>query len=107
LGELYARWAHLALAGELEAGRRGVTGLGGSPLWLPAGTAGESRTQHVKVLYGASFTADPEQPVKSQDLTVPTGGTADRCLLVTPPLPRPLDLVGPAQVRLRATADTP
>ncbi|MFP8964791.1 CocE/NonD family hydrolase C-terminal non-catalytic domain-containing protein, partial [Streptomyces nanhaiensis] len=75
--------------------------------WLPAGTDGEPRPQRLRPLHGRAFTADPERPVRSDCLTVPTAGTPDRCLLVTPPLPRPLDAVGPARVRLRATADTP
>lgn len=107
LGELYARWARLALTGDLAPGHRGAVGLGGSPLWVPAGTEGEPRTHNVRLLHGASFTAVPERPVASEELTVPTDGTPDRCLLVTPPLPRPLDVIGDAEVRLRATADTP
>ncbi|MYS92951.1 MULTISPECIES: CocE/NonD family hydrolase [Streptomyces] len=107
LGELYVRWARPALAGELRPGRRGAVGLGGSPLWLPAGTEGEPYGPRVRLLRGASFTADPERPVSSADLAVPTDGQPDRCLLATPPLPRPLDVVGPAEVRLRATAHTP
>ncbi|MGP4110805.1 CocE/NonD family hydrolase [Streptomyces sp. 4N509B] len=107
LGDLYARWARLALAGELRHGRHGVIALGGSPLWLPAGAEGEPRTLDVLPLHGASFTADPERPVTSGELTVPTDGTPDRCLLVTAPLPHPLEVVGPAEVRLEARADTP
>ncbi|MBG0857820.1 CocE/NonD family hydrolase [Streptomyces spinoverrucosus] len=107
LGDLYVRWARRALAGDLGRGRRGAVGLGGSPLWVPAGTEGEPRAQNVRLLHGASFTADPEHPVSSADLAVPTEGPPDRCLLVTPPLPRPLDVVGPVEVRLRATAHTP
>ncbi|GAB2757159.1 CocE/NonD family hydrolase [Streptomyces bullii] len=107
LGDLYARWARLALAGELGHGQRGAVGLGGSPLWMSAGTEGEPYRPNLRLLHGASFTADPGRPARSDELTVPTDGTPDRCLLVTAPLPRPLDLVGPAEVRLRATADTP
>ncbi|GGX29480.1 CocE/NonD family hydrolase [Streptomyces lomondensis] len=107
LGDLYARWAHLALAGELGHGHRGAIGLGGSSLWMSADTEGEPYSPNVRLLHGASFTADPERPVNSHGLTVPVDGTPDRCLLVTAPLPRPLDVVGPAEVRLRATADTP
>ncbi len=58
-------------------------------------------------MHGRVFTADPDRPVRSDDLTVPTDGPPDRCLLLTPPLPRPLDVVGPVRVRLRATAGTP
>ncbi|MFI1952331.1 CocE/NonD family hydrolase [Streptomyces xinghaiensis] len=107
LGELYVRWASRALAGELTAGRHGALALGGAGLWLPAGTGGEPRVQPLRLLHGSVFTADPGRPVDSGDLTVPAGGPPDRCLLVTPPLPRPLDVVGPARVRLRATAHTP
>ncbi|WP_328349873.1 CocE/NonD family hydrolase [Streptomyces sp. NBC_00445] len=107
LGELYVRWARRALAGDLGPGHRGAAGLGGSLLWMPADTEGEPRTQNVRLLHGSSFTADPERPVSSEDLAVTTDGHPDRCLLVTPPLPRPLDVVGPAEVRLRATAHTP
>ncbi|MFI8191864.1 CocE/NonD family hydrolase [Streptomyces sp. NPDC085946] len=107
LGTLYARWARRALAGRLRAGRAGAVALGGSPLWLPATLEGEPRTQRLRLLSGARFTADPEHPVRSDDLTVPAAGTPDRCLLVTAPLPRPLDVAGPAEARLRATADTP
>ncbi|GAA2461180.1 CocE/NonD family hydrolase [Streptomyces glaucus] len=107
LGELYARWARRALAGELTAGRHGALALGGGDLWLPAGTDGEPRTQRMRLLHGSAFSADPGRPVRSDDLTVPAGGPPDRCLLVTPPLPRPLDVAGPVRVRLRATAHTP
>ncbi|MFF6783616.1 CocE/NonD family hydrolase [Streptomyces sp. NPDC012510] len=106
LGELYARWARLALTGGLTSGRGGAVGLGGSPLWVPVETQGEPHPQNLRLLHGASFTADPEQPVSSEELTVPTDGTPDRCLFVTPPLPRPLDVIGSAEVRMRATADT-
>ncbi|MEV5546031.1 CocE/NonD family hydrolase [Streptomyces sp. NPDC052309] len=107
LGELYVRWARRALTGELAPGHHGALALGGGDLWLPAGTEGEPRTRRPRMLHGSAFTADPVRPVRSDDLTVPTGGPPDRCLLVTPPLPRPLDLVGPVRVRLRATAHTP
>ncbi|MFD3825351.1 CocE/NonD family hydrolase [Streptomyces sp. NPDC058625] len=106
LGDLYARWARLALTGGLAAGRRGAVGLGDSPLWVSAGMQGEPRSQNVRLLHGSSFTADPQQPVSSEELTVTTGGTPDRCLFVTPPLPRALDVIGTAEVRLRAAADT-
>ncbi|GGU58413.1 CocE/NonD family hydrolase [Streptomyces lavendofoliae] len=107
LGELYAGWAHRALTGGLAPGRHGALALGGGDLWLPAGTEGVPRTQRLRLLHGTAFTADPDRPVRSDDLTVPTGGVPDRCLLATPPLPRPLDAVGPVRIRLRATADTP
>ncbi|MET9953299.1 CocE/NonD family hydrolase [Streptomyces sp. NPDC006339] len=110
LGELYAEWARRALAGDLAPGRHGALALGGADLWLPAGTEGEARPQRLRPLHGAVFTADPERPVRSDDLTVPAaspGVPADRCVLVGAPLPRPLDVVGPVRVRLRATADTP
>ncbi|MEU1850914.1 CocE/NonD family hydrolase [Streptomyces sp. NPDC019990] len=107
LGELYVRWARRALAGELAPGHYGAQGLGGADLWLTAGTEGEPRTRRPRLLHGAAFTADPGRPVRSDDLSVPTDGPPDRCLLVTPPLPRPLDVVGPMSVQLRATAHTP
>jgi predicted acyl esterase len=107
LGELYTGWAHRALAGTLAPGHRGALGLGGSTLWTPADAEGQPRTHPLRLLHGASFTADPERPVCSADLSVPTEDPADRCLLVTPPLPRPLDLVGRVEVGLRAAADTP
>lgn len=133
LGELYARWARAALAGRLAPGWGGASALGGSTLWLRAGEErgeqGEERDEEpdeeldepedglaeyrfgepagLRLLRGAEFTADPEHPVRSDDLTVPADdGIADRCLLVTRPLPRPLDLFGAAEVRLRASADT-
>ncbi|MFV0126211.1 CocE/NonD family hydrolase [Streptomyces sp. HMX112] len=107
LGELYARWARRALTGGLAPGRHGALALGDGDLWLPASTEGEPRTQRLRLLHGPRFTADPACPVRSDDLTVPTGGVPDRCLLATPPLARPLDAVGPVRVRLRATTDTP
>ncbi|MER6348003.1 CocE/NonD family hydrolase [Streptomyces sp. NPDC001595] len=107
LGDLYARWARRALAGLPAPGRRGATALGGSPLWVPAGAEGEPATQELRLLRGASFTADPERPVRSDHLGVPMDGPPDRCLFAGPPLPRPLDVVGPAEVRLCATAGTP
>ncbi|MFP8942018.1 CocE/NonD family hydrolase [Streptomyces fenghuangensis] len=107
LGELYAGWARRALAGELAPGHRGALALGGADRWLPAGTEGEPRAQRLRLLHGRAFTADPERPVRSDDLAVPTAGTPDRCLLATPPLTRPLDAVGPVRVRLRAAADAP
>jgi predicted acyl esterase len=107
LGRLYVRWARRALTGELAPGRHGAVALGGADLWLPAGTGGEPRTQRLRLLHGSAFTADPDRPVRSDDLTVPPDGPPDRCLLVTPPLPRPIDVVGPVRVGLRATAHTP
>ncbi|WP_052852665.1 CocE/NonD family hydrolase [Streptomyces avicenniae] len=107
LGDLYARWARLALAGTLRPGRHGAVALGGSPLWLPADTEGEPQRTDLLPLHGASFTADPRHPVRSTTLTIPADGTPDRCLLVSAPLTHPLDVLGPAEVRLRATADTP
>jgi predicted acyl esterase len=107
LGELYVRWTRRALAGELAPGRHGSQALGGADLWLPAVAEGQPRTLRPRLLHGAAFTADPGRPVRSDDLSVPADGPPDRCLLVTPPLPRPLDVVGPVSVRLRATAHTP
>ncbi|MFD5710448.1 CocE/NonD family hydrolase [Streptomyces pharetrae] len=107
LGDLYARWAHAALAGHLTGGRAGAVALGGSPLWTTADTEGEPCAPRLRPLRGTAFTADPERPASSGDLAVPPDGEPDRCVLVTAPLPRPLDLLGPARVRLRARADTP
>ncbi|WP_217145099.1 CocE/NonD family hydrolase [Streptomyces sp. AC627_RSS907] len=107
LGDLYVRWARRALTGELAPGHHGAQGLGGADLWLPAGTEGEPRTARTRLVHGSAFTADPARPVRSDDLTVPTDGPPDRCLLVTPPLPRPLDVVGPGSVHLPATAHSP
>ena len=111
LGRLYVRWAGAALTGGLAPGRRGVTALGGSDRWAsmtdapdptpyPFGTA-------LRPLVGPGFEADPELPFRSDHLDVPTTGRADRCLLVTAPLPGPLDLLGPAVARLTAVADAP
>ncbi|WP_243740645.1 CocE/NonD family hydrolase [Streptomyces sp. 8K308] len=107
LGDLYARWAGRALGGALRHGRHGAVAVGGSPLWVPANTEGEPYTPDITVLRGASFTADPDRPVSSGTLAVPRDGAPDRCLLVTAPLRSPLDVIGPAEVRIRATADTP
>lgn len=107
LGELYARWARRALAGALAPGRHGAQALGGADLWLAAGTEGGPRPAGIRPVRGSAFTADPRRPVRSDDLTVPADGPPDRCLLLTPPLPEPLDVVGPVSVRLRATAHTP
>ncbi|MEU0652155.1 CocE/NonD family hydrolase [Streptomyces albogriseolus] len=107
LGELYVRWARRALTGGLAPGHHGALALGGADLWLPADAEGEPRAHRTHLVHGAAFTADPARPVRSDHLTVPADGPPDRCLLVTPPSPRPLDLVGPVSVRLRATAHTP
>ncbi|WP_030734764.1 CocE/NonD family hydrolase [Streptomyces griseus] len=126
LGALYVRWARAALAGRLDPRPRGVIALGGSGRWhRVTGTASApgpsepprpeaavswpfgSRTG-LRLLHGAEFTAHPDRPVRSDDLTVPADRERpDRCLLVSPPLPRPLDLAGPAVARLHVTADTP
>ncbi|NGO74596.1 CocE/NonD family hydrolase [Streptomyces sp. YC504] len=107
LGELYADWARAALEGRLREGRAGALALGGGPLWVAPDIMGDSYAPNLRLLRGAAFTADPERPVSSVELAVPADGEPDRCVLVTPPLPRPLDAFGPAEVRLRATADTP
>ncbi|MFB8103742.1 CocE/NonD family hydrolase [Streptomyces sp. NPDC056007] len=123
LGALYVRWARAALAGRLEPERRGVITLGGSGRWhgvrrgdAQGPTDSSTRTttwpfdapSGLRLLHGAEFTADPARPVRSDDLSVPADAApADRCLLLSPPLPRPLDLLGPATARLHATADTP
>ncbi|MET9943193.1 CocE/NonD family hydrolase C-terminal non-catalytic domain-containing protein, partial [Streptomyces halstedii] len=115
-------WARAALAGRLARERRGVITLGGSGRWHAVGkqAADGASTRTVawpfgaptglRMLHGAEFTVDPDRPVRSDDLTVPPstpGIPADRCLLLSPPLPRPLDLAGPASARFHATADTP
>ncbi|MGK5500498.1 CocE/NonD family hydrolase, partial [Streptomyces sp. URMC 125] len=123
LGRLYVRWARAAVSGRLAPGRAGAVALGGSDLWLPADAlaaphggvpyrflgpeAPGPADAALRLLRGAEFTADPRRPVRSDDLSVPADGVPDRCLLVSPPLPRPLDLLGDAVVRLAATADTP
>ncbi|CAM5307076.1 hypothetical protein STENM223S_04053 [Streptomyces tendae] len=109
LGELYVRWARPALSlGTSLPGQRGVVGLGGSTLWMPADAEGEPRTQNVRLLYGFLLHGRSRTPrVVRGPGRFPRTVSPDRCLLVTPPLPRPLDVVGPAEVRLRATAHTP
>ncbi|MFF9340409.1 CocE/NonD family hydrolase [Streptomyces sp. NPDC014773] len=107
LGDLYARWTTAALAGALRPGREGAVALGGSPLWTAAGVEGDPWAPRLFPLGDPVFTADPERPVSSAGLTVPADGERDRCVLVSAPLPRPLDLLGPARLRLRARADTP
>ncbi|GAA3004501.1 CocE/NonD family hydrolase [Streptomyces fulvorobeus] len=111
LGRLYVRWARAALAGDLAAGRSGVTALGGSDWWA-AMTDGPEATAYpfataLRLLGGPDFEADPGQPMRSDRLDVSATGRPDRCLLITPPLPRPLDLLGTAEARLTAVADTP
>ncbi|MEI7031147.1 CocE/NonD family hydrolase [Streptomyces pratensis] len=124
LGALYVRWARAALAGRLEPTRRGVIALGDSGRWhsapepephgIPeperhAGRAWEFGAPHgLRLLHGQRFTADPGRPVRSDDLAVPRDDApADRCLLLSPPLPRPLDMAGPAAARINVAADTP
>ncbi|MFI1931322.1 CocE/NonD family hydrolase [Streptomyces sp. NPDC020330] len=104
---------------------RPVSAPGATPREGPerqAGPAGEDRPDRpeaesrwafgsptgLRLLHGAEFSADPDRPVRSDDLAVPVGGDrADRCLLLSPPLPRPLDLAGAAVARINVTADTP
>ncbi|OEJ50035.1 CocE/NonD family hydrolase [Streptomyces agglomeratus] len=110
LGALYARWARAALAGDLAGDRRGVAALGNSGWWasladLPEPTVHPFGTG-LRLLRGAGFQADPERPLRSDHLNVPETGDADRCLLVTAPLARPLDLLGRAEATLTAVADT-
>ncbi|MFJ4687006.1 CocE/NonD family hydrolase [Streptomyces sp. NPDC088789] len=111
LGRLYVRWARAALTGGLGKGRTGVTALGGSAWWA---SVDDSRRPTLypfgtllRPVVGPDFEADPERPFRSDDLSVPRAGRADRCLLISPPLPRPLDLLGSAEVRMVALADTP
>jgi predicted acyl esterase len=114
LGALYARWARAALDGSLRHERRGAVALGGSEHWYPAPPGTGERTawpfgvpSGLRLLQGETFVADPEQPVRSDDLSVERRDVPDRALLVTPPLPRPLDLFGAAEAELCATAATP
>ncbi|MFJ9107468.1 CocE/NonD family hydrolase [Streptomyces sp. NPDC102283] len=126
LGALYVRWARAALAGRLEPTRHGVIALGDSGRWhsTPGAAITPDATPPdrpeadcrwpfdsptgLRLLHGAEFSADPDRPVRSDDLAVPDDGTrADRCLLLSPPLPRPLDLAGAAAARINVTADTP
>ncbi|MDQ0988497.1 CocE/NonD family hydrolase [Streptomyces sp. V2I9] len=126
LGALYVRWARAALAGRLEPTRSGIIALGDSGRWhsahgaaITAEASAPGRPEAgrwwpfgsptgLRLLHGAAFTADPDRPVRSDGLAAPAGGAQpDRCLLLSPPLPRPLDLAGPALVRLDVTADTP
>ncbi|MGW0703584.1 CocE/NonD family hydrolase [Streptomyces sp. NPDC002867] len=113
LGELYVRWARAALDGTLRPGRHGAIALGGSEHWYAADTPSRPSARDfgspagLRLLHGEHFTADPHRPVRSDELGIDTGVPADRAVLVTPPLPRPLDLLGSAGVQLRATADTP
>lgn len=122
LGALYVRWSRAALAARLEQDRRGAITLSGSGRWhgVRQGATGEPSTRTatwpfdapagLRLVHGAEFTADPDRPVRSDDLSLPVpapGVPADRCLLLSPPLPRPLDLAGPATARFHATADTP
>lgn len=126
LGSLYARWAREALAGTL-AGRRGAIGLGGSAHWRAAASEvlgpgtppPDPESEHaerlvpyrfgegvgLRLVRGAEFVAEPGRPVRSDRLDIDEHGAPDRCLLVGPPLPRPLDLHGEAEVRLVATAE--
>ncbi|MEU6616616.1 CocE/NonD family hydrolase [Streptomyces parvus] len=118
LGALYVRWARAALDGRLEPTRHGAIALGDSGRWHSTHLAvSPPETERrwpfgsptgLRLLHGAEFIADPERPVRSDGLAVPVGdGHADRCLLLSPPLPRPLDLAGAAVARINATADTP
>ncbi|MFE7566458.1 CocE/NonD family hydrolase [Streptomyces sp. NPDC057539] len=126
LGALYVRWARAALAGRLEHTRRGVIALGDSGRWYrapgggtaPSGIGDAVSTRPtvwafgtltgLRLLHGAEFTADPARPVRSDDLMVPVDGDgADRCVLLSPPLPRPLDLAGHAEARVRGVTDGP
>ncbi|MEU0271693.1 CocE/NonD family hydrolase [Streptomyces sp. NPDC006307] len=109
LGALYTGWARAALDGALT-GRTGAVALGGSDHWYrprPVQPTPYAFGTGLRLLRGADFVADPEHPVRSDGLDVPTDGPPDRCLLLSPPLPRPLDLLGPADVSLDATADAP
>nr|WP_323447383.1 CocE/NonD family hydrolase [Streptomyces sp. YSPA8] len=114
----------------------GAIALAGSPWWCPAGPALDTPAHHcpfepaepphtsgdlgpappdgpppgrplaARLLYGATFLADPAHPVRSDDLRADPD-RADRALLLTAPLDHPVDLLGTASALLRARADTP
>ncbi|MFF2846505.1 CocE/NonD family hydrolase [Streptomyces sp. NPDC058001] len=114
LGALYASWARAALDGTQSEGTRGVVALGDSDRWYPLGGGPTTAClRHfvpphgLRLLQGRAFLADPEHPVRSDHLDIDPHHAADRALLVTPPLPRPVDLLGAAEARLCAAADTP
>ncbi|MFJ4709700.1 CocE/NonD family hydrolase [Streptomyces anulatus] len=97
-----------------DATPQDATAQGGAAWWAGADRPeAESRWSFdsptgLRLLHGAEFNADPDRPVRSDDLAVPADGErADRCLLLSPPLPRPLDLAGAAVARINVTADTP
>lgn len=91
-----------AAAQEEAEWRAGVDRAGAESRWSFDSPTG------LRLLHGAEFNADPDRPVRSDDLAVPADGErADRCLLLSPPLPRPLDLAGAAVARINVTADTP
>ncbi|MET9435754.1 CocE/NonD family hydrolase [Streptomyces sp. NPDC006551] len=113
LGDLYARWARAALAGTLT-GRRGALALGGSAHWCAAHAESPHPLPYrfgdpagLRLVQGADFVADPLRPVRSDRLDIDENAAPpDRCLLLSPPLPRPLDLFGNAEARLVAAART-
>ncbi|MEU8203675.1 CocE/NonD family hydrolase [Streptosporangium sp. NPDC049046] len=113
LGPLYVRFAQAALDGTLT-GRRGAVALEGTGQWLSAQELDHTSTRvcmdgggtGLRVLRGTEFVADPERPVRSDRLDVPTCGPPDRFLAAGEPLPGMLDLAGEAEVRILATADT-
>lgn len=97
-----------------DATAQDATAGDGAPWWAGADRPeAESRWSFdsptgLRLLHGAEFDADPDRPVRSDDLAVPAAGErADRCLLLSPPLPRPLDLAGAAVALINVTADTP
>ncbi|MER7045317.1 CocE/NonD family hydrolase [Streptomyces jumonjinensis] len=130
LGDTAARWARAALSARPgtdprgtdrrgtdhpAADRRGAVALGGSEHWYPVDGPRTIRSWHfghpagLRLLSGGEFHADPDRPVRSDRLDADPYPypVPDRAVLLTPPLPRPLDLLGPAETRLRAAADTP
>ncbi|MCX4662226.1 CocE/NonD family hydrolase [Streptomyces uncialis] len=120
LGRLYVRWARAALTPTGRPGAHGAVALGGSEHWYPVtpqDTAPDTGTAlpfvssgsgtGPRLLRGRDFTADPDRPMRSDRLDTDPRAHPDRALLLTPPLPRPLDLLGPACARLRVAADTP
>ncbi|MCX4502530.1 CocE/NonD family hydrolase [Streptomyces anulatus] len=98
----HAATPQYAVAQEEAEWRAGADRAGAESRWSFDSPTG------LRLLHGAEFNADPDRPVRSDDLAVPADDErADRCLLLSPPLPRPLDLAGAAVARINVTADTP
>ncbi|MEU5159494.1 CocE/NonD family hydrolase [Streptomyces sp. NPDC020875] len=115
LGALTVAWARAVCAGRPPEGRTGAVAVAGTPYWYPATAVTDTPARRIPLtggpldgtlLYGADFRADPEHPVRSDDLRADPG-RADRALFVTAPLTHDLHLLGNASAELRGTADTP